>query len=142
MMMTAHVVFAALDPTRPATLSRIWSSTGLLRGKLGFEGVIVSDDLDMKAIRERWSMRDVVRRSARARLDCYLACRDPEVQREAEAALDELVARGEDQGRFAEACARVRKLRATLRTIDATSDWRTLPLDEHAKLAARALTLS
>ena len=38
MLMTAHVVFAALDPTRPATLSP-QVVTGLLRGKLGYRGV-------------------------------------------------------------------------------------------------------
>ena len=47
MIMTAHVVFAALDATRPATLSHA-VVTGLLRDKLGYRGVIVSDDLDMK----------------------------------------------------------------------------------------------
>ena len=49
MIMTAHVVFAALDPDRPATLSHA-VVTGLLRERLGYTGVIVSDDLDMKAI--------------------------------------------------------------------------------------------
>jgi beta-N-acetylhexosaminidase len=49
MIMTAHVVFAAIDATRPATLSAP-VVTGLLRGKLGYQGVIVSDDLDMRAI--------------------------------------------------------------------------------------------
>jgi beta-N-acetylhexosaminidase len=46
-VMTAHVVFAAMDD-KPATLSP--RLLGLLRGELGFDGVIVSDALDMKAI--------------------------------------------------------------------------------------------
>jgi len=46
-VMTAHVVFSALD-SRPATLSP--RLLGMLRDELGFEGVIVSDALDMKAI--------------------------------------------------------------------------------------------
>lgn len=136
MMMTAHVVYPAVD-AEPATLSRIWLSD-VLRRKLAFTGVCVSDDLDMKAIRERWSTAEATQRSLIRGVDCFLACRDPEVQREAERALEELVARGEDQGRFAEALARVRKLRATLCTFDVTSDWRRLPLDEHERLAARA----
>jgi beta-N-acetylhexosaminidase len=48
-MMTAHVVFPALDPERPATLSPL-VCTALLRERLGFRGVLFSDDLEMKAI--------------------------------------------------------------------------------------------
>jgi beta-N-acetylhexosaminidase len=48
-MMTAHVVYAGLDPDRPATLSHA-ICTELLRGTLAFEGVLFSDDLEMKAI--------------------------------------------------------------------------------------------
>ncbi len=48
-MMSAHVVYPALDAERPATLSRA-ICTDLLRGELGFEGVLFSDDLEMKAI--------------------------------------------------------------------------------------------
>ena len=48
-MMTAHVFMPALDEERPATLSsRV--VTDLLRAELGFDGVILSDDLEMKAI--------------------------------------------------------------------------------------------
>lgn len=48
-IMTAHVLVPALDERRPATLSRR-IVTGLLREELGYEGVILSDDLEMKAI--------------------------------------------------------------------------------------------
>lgn len=48
-MMTAHVVYRALDPDQPATLSRA-ICTDLLRGALGFRGVLFSDDLEMKAL--------------------------------------------------------------------------------------------
>jgi beta-N-acetylhexosaminidase len=48
-IMTAHVLVPSLDEERPATLShRI--ITDLLRGELGFGGVILSDDLEMKAL--------------------------------------------------------------------------------------------
>jgi beta-N-acetylhexosaminidase len=46
-IMTSHVVFTALDPHRPATLSRPVLH-GLLRDELGYEGVLVTDALDMK----------------------------------------------------------------------------------------------
>jgi beta-N-acetylhexosaminidase len=135
MMMTAHVVYRAVD-SEPATMSRIWLDD-ILRRKLGFAGVCVSDDLDMKAVSGRWPTRDVVQRSFNRGVDCFLACRDPEIQRQAEATLDDAAA-ADGNGRFAEARARVLKLRQSLRTFDNKSDWRRLPLDEHARLAARA----
>ncbi|MFC4502757.1 MULTISPECIES: beta-N-acetylhexosaminidase [Streptomyces] len=49
LVMTAHVVYPALDAAAPATLSRR-VLTGLLRSELGFQGVIVTDALEMKAI--------------------------------------------------------------------------------------------
>jgi beta-N-acetylhexosaminidase len=48
-MMTAHIVYEALDPHLPATLSAAVIKT-VIRGRIGFEGVLVSDDLAMKAL--------------------------------------------------------------------------------------------
>jgi beta-N-acetylhexosaminidase len=50
-MMTAHVLYPALDPAVPATLSRA-VCTDLARTQLGFDGVLFSDDLEMKALKE------------------------------------------------------------------------------------------
>ena len=48
-MMTAHIVYPAFDPILPATLSaRVIG--GIIRGRIGFEGVLVTDDLAMKAL--------------------------------------------------------------------------------------------
>lgn len=136
MLMTAHVVYPAID-AEPATMSRRWLGE-IARGELGFSGVIVSDDLDMKAVHERWATGDVVRRSLAAGCDAFLACRDAEVQRRAGEALAAAAQDPSLSARVAESAARVRKLRSTLRHFDATSDWRALPLAEHAALAARA----
>lgn len=47
--MTAHIVYTALDPDRPATLSpRVIAE--VIRGRIGFDGVLVSDDLAMSAL--------------------------------------------------------------------------------------------
>jgi beta-N-acetylhexosaminidase len=59
--MTAHVVFSALDPRRPVTTSRRAIRTAI-RGSIGFEGLLLSDDLGMKAL-----TGDVARRAAAAR---------------------------------------------------------------------------
>jgi beta-N-acetylhexosaminidase len=47
--MTAHIVYAVYDPERPATLSRIVIDR-IIRGEIGFKGVLLSDDLAMKAL--------------------------------------------------------------------------------------------
>lgn len=53
-IMTAHIVVPALDPSgRPATLSRP-ILTDLLRGELGFDGVVVTDALTMQGVREEF----------------------------------------------------------------------------------------
>jgi beta-N-acetylhexosaminidase len=47
--MTAHIVYSAIDPTRPATLSPTVIAD-VIRGEIGFGGVLVSDDLSMQAL--------------------------------------------------------------------------------------------
>ncbi|MFD7262444.1 glycoside hydrolase family 3 protein [Streptomyces sp. NPDC059874] len=54
-IMTAHIVFPALDPSGdPATLSRP-IVTGILRERLGFRGVVVTDALDMAGVRQKYA---------------------------------------------------------------------------------------
>jgi len=48
-VMSAHIVYPALDPERPATLSRA-ALSGLLRGSWGYDGVIITDSMGMAAI--------------------------------------------------------------------------------------------
>jgi beta-N-acetylhexosaminidase len=78
-LMTAHVVFPAFDEDRPATLSeRVLPR--LVRGELGFDDVVFSDDLDMKAISERWSTDEVVGYATDATVDVMLCCNQPHRQ--------------------------------------------------------------
>ena len=49
MAMTAHVVYAALDPARPATTSPVVVRE-VIRGAIGFDGLLMSDDMSMKAL--------------------------------------------------------------------------------------------
>lgn len=112
LLMTAHVMYPALDPDRPATLSPTILGE-LLRGRLGYRGVVVSDDLDMKAIADHHGVGEAAVAAIRAGCDALLLCRDVEHQRQARAAL--LAAATADAAfaaRVADAAARVRALKA------------------------------
>jgi beta-N-acetylhexosaminidase len=72
-IMTAHVRVTSIDDGRPATLSsRIVKD--LLRDELGFRGVIVSDDLEMKAISSTYTASDAVVAAIAAGCDAVLMC--------------------------------------------------------------------
>jgi beta-N-acetylhexosaminidase len=70
MVMTSHVLFPALDEDHPATMSRAVLH-GLLRERLGYSGVVISDDLEMKAVRDRWSIRVVLEKASEASVDLF-----------------------------------------------------------------------
>jgi beta-N-acetylhexosaminidase len=72
-IMTAHVLAVALDDTRPATLSRR-IITDILREELGFNGVIVSDDLEMKAIANTMKPSEAAVAAIAAGCDAVLMC--------------------------------------------------------------------
>jgi beta-N-acetylhexosaminidase len=111
MLMTAHVVFAALDPDVPATLSRK-AIDELLRHKLSYRGVIVSDDLDMRAIADHYGVGDAAVRAVRAGCDALLLCRDEGHQAEARAALLREGARDPAlRARLADAANRIRAMK-------------------------------
>ena len=72
-IMTAHVFVPSLDDTRPATLSKR-VVTGILREELGFGGVILSDDLEMKAIASEYSVPSATVMAIEAGCDGVLIC--------------------------------------------------------------------
>ncbi|MCH2162347.1 MAG: beta-N-acetylhexosaminidase, partial [Phycisphaerales bacterium] len=74
-IMISHVLYDALDPDVPSTLSRR-VVTGLLREELGFEGVIVSDDLQMQAIADQYEVGKAAVAAVRAGIDMVLCCHD------------------------------------------------------------------
>jgi beta-N-acetylhexosaminidase len=67
-MLTAHLLFPAIDEEHPATLSRK-IVYGMLREELGFEGAILTDDLDMGAIAKRYTIDEAVVRAINAGCD-------------------------------------------------------------------------
>ena len=73
-IMTAHVLVPSLDEENPATLSRRVVSE-LLREELGFGGVILSDDLEMKALAATHTVADAAVQAVAAGCDGVLVCR-------------------------------------------------------------------
>lgn len=74
-IMSSHAVYPALDPDFPATLShRILAE--LIREDLGFEGLVITDDLEMGAIKKKWGVADGAVASFEAGADILLICED------------------------------------------------------------------
>jgi beta-N-acetylhexosaminidase len=108
-IMTAHVQVPALDPERIATLSPVIVK-GLLRDELGFDGVILSDDLEMKAVSAQIAAPSAAVQAIKSGCDGVLICSgDIEVQAAALEALVKAVEAGEISAtRFDEAYKRHR----------------------------------
>jgi beta-N-acetylhexosaminidase len=81
-IMTAHVLIPELDEVLPATLSSHVLGD-LLRKKLGYTGVVVSDDLEMKAVAKGWKSELAAVLAAQAGCDLLLVCATPAAQVEA-----------------------------------------------------------
>lgn len=82
MVMTAHVFNRNIDPELPATLSKS-ILTGILREQLGYDGVVVTDDLQMQGLTQFFDYRTIVEKSILAGADIILVANnlsyDPEV---------------------------------------------------------------
>jgi beta-N-acetylhexosaminidase len=139
-LMTAHVVYPALDPDRPATLSpRI--ATGLLRDELGFTGLLVSDDLGMRAVADRWPIEEIVRQGVLAGIDHFILRGPPERQVNAWAGLLAAATADADvRRRVEQSYRRVLAFKAAARVpmpVSADELARALPNAGHQALAVR-----
>lgn len=116
MVMISHALYPALDPDRPASLSPAIMQ-GLLREKLGFDGLIVSDDMNMKAIdqsQKPWC--EALIAALVAGVDLLLVCRELERYRWAVEALSREAQKSPAfAARLANAAERVARLRTRFR---------------------------
>lgn len=96
LMMTAHLALPAIDgqDAPPATLSRNILHR-LLRDKLGFNGVIVTDAMDMKAIRQGDALGEDAVKAAAAGADLLLLTSNPDDQQRVYKSLESAIQKGE-----------------------------------------------
>ena len=113
--MTSHVFNAHLDPDYPATLSRN-TLTGLLRQQIGFNGVIISDDMMMKAIWDNWSLEEAIFHAIDAGVDILTFSNNqgeynPEISIQAVNIIEQLVKEGKiSKERIHESYMRIQKI--------------------------------
>jgi beta-N-acetylhexosaminidase len=134
-LMSAHVVYPALDPRRPATLSPAIGRR-LLRQRLRFRGVLFSDDLEMNAVAQRRDPGRIAVEALQAGCDMLLVCQSLEIARQAMLGVEHALTAGElSPAELAASLARVEALRRILRPAPhaAALRWPT-----HAALARRA----
>ena len=106
-LMTAHTIFPAFDKEFPATLSSK-ILTDLLRGEMGFEGVIVSDAIGMAAILKKWPLPQACAMAIRAGVDTILLKADDESRSQCFFGIKSAVERGElSEERLTDACRRL-----------------------------------
>lgn len=92
-MMTAHIVYPALDPVNPATMSRA-ILTGVLREEFGYQGVIITDGMDMHAIAHRYSAGEAAVNALAAGADMVMAIGSRETQLETVQAIAQAIRDG------------------------------------------------
>jgi beta-N-acetylhexosaminidase len=92
-VMTAHIVYPALDPHNPATMSRA-ILTDLLRGAMGYEGVIITDGMDMHAIAHRYKAGEAAVNALVAGADMVMAIGSRATQEETLDAIAAAIADG------------------------------------------------
>jgi len=142
-IMTAHILVPALDEERPATLSPAIVD-GLLKRTLGYTGLVLSDDLEMRAISGRYGIPEATVAAIAAGCDAVLMCG---AGREAQAAALEAVIRAAEDGslpipRLEDALARHRRVKARFlapappRPLTGAALRSALGRDEHQAVAA------
>lgn len=110
-MMTAHVLYRALDDQRPATLSPTIIAK-FLREELDYNGVVLTDDLEMHAIIDHYGIEEATVQSILAGCDMPLICKDRNREVAAITALDKAVADGTiTVERLEQSLARVARLK-------------------------------
>jgi beta-N-acetylhexosaminidase len=131
-VLVAHIRYRALDPVWPASLSA-GVIDGLLRRRLGFTGLVLSDDLEMGALAARWDAGTAAARFLEAGGDLALVCADAQARSQALAAVQAALG----SGRLSLEGARARRasLRALVSRAGPPPDPVVIGCPEHRELA-------
>lgn len=114
MIMTAHIVFPVLEPGIPATMSRR-ILRDYLRSELGYQGVIITDSMSMKAVTETFGYEEGTIRAFEAGADMALLCGGEKQQISTLNALEKAVESGRlNQSELNESAERISRLRSRL----------------------------
>lgn len=114
MIMVGHLLYDALDPVNSASLSPA-VMTGLLRNELGFSGVVITDDLEMGAIKNNTDLQSLGVKMILAGGDIALVCHNYESQQIVYNSILEAVKRGEiSEERINESVRRILNMKAHL----------------------------
>ena len=110
-LMTAHVLYKALDDRLPATLSPE-IITHLLREQMGYDGVVLTDDLEMHAIVDHYGPGDASVRALLAGCDMLLICKERDREVAAFEAVEKAVASGTiDTSRLDRSVGRIQRIK-------------------------------
>ena len=114
-VMTAHIYNARLDSLWPATLSER-TIQGILRDSLGFNGVVFSDDMQMKAISDEYGLETAIEQSLNAGIDILVFANNLVYEEDIARKAIQIIQKGIAQGRISEtkvdsALARVGRLK-------------------------------
>lgn len=125
-VMSAHVLYPNGDARWPASLSRFWMHE-VLRQRLGFAGLIVTDAIEMKALTSRWTPAACGRAALQAGADVLIYYREAHQYRAFYALRRALQTGGLDADRVAESLERVRRAKSRLLTKDTPATAGTAP---------------
>src|SRR5207244_11786893 len=131
-----HDALPIFDPALPASLSAAVIG-GLLRQRLGFSGLVLSDDLEMAAVARAWGVAGAARRCLAAGGDLALVCRSSEARNEAVAAIGREIDRGALD--LAPAVQRRQAARGLIGTAGSRPDVSVIGCVEHRALAAEGV---
>jgi beta-N-acetylhexosaminidase len=112
-IMTSHAIYPALDPKKPATLSPM-VLTKVLRERMGFRGLTITDDLEMGAIAADCSVAEGALTSFQAGADILLICKDQNHVRESLDLMRQALSEGTvSRERLAQSLERIRRIKAS-----------------------------
>jgi len=93
MVMTAHIMFPEVDPQWPVTLSEVFIKK-IIREECRYRGLVITDDLGMKALASHYDETEIPVRALKAGADLLLYCNEPEVPPRALEAVLTAIAQG------------------------------------------------